>query len=199
MTLSEEKKAARLAAIARRDQAHAALADIAPDRVAAHFAATFRLDPGAVVSAYWPGRTELDIRPLAERLHRSGHPIGLPVVLGRGRPLVFRLWRPGDVLEPKPFGLQEPYATAPEVTPQVLLVPFLSFDRSGYRIGYGAGYYDRTLATLRARRKVLAIGVGYAAQGTDRLPHDAHDQPLDWVVTEEGPLAFDGAKMSGAE
>jgi len=190
MTLPEAKKAARQAAVLRREAAHAALAATAPARVTAHFAATFRLADGAVVSGYWPGRSELDIRPLMAALHQNGHPIGLPVVVGRGRPLLFRRWWPGAALEEKPFGLREPLETAAEVVPQVLLVPFLACDREGYRIGYGAGYYDLTLAALRACREVLAIGVGYAAQRVERLPHDGHDERLDWVVSEEGAEHF---------
>lgn len=198
MSLVEEKKAARQAATLRRGAAHLALAASAPARVAAHFASTFRLEPGVAISGYWPGRSELDIRPLMARLQEAGHPIGLPVVMGRGRPLLFRKWRPGDRLEPRAFGLMEPPATAPEMAPKVLLVPFLAFDREGYRIGYGAGYYDLTLASLRARGEALAIGIGYAAQAVACLPHDGHDERLDWVVTEEGAVAFGRERGSEA-
>jgi len=196
MSLVEEKKAARQAATLRRDAAHRALAARAPARVAVHFASTFRLETGVAVSGYWPGRSELDLRPLMGRLEEAGHPIGLPVVMGRGRPLLFRRWRPGDRLEPRAFGLMEPPATAPEMAPRVLLVPLLAFDREGYRIGYGGGYYDLTLASLRARGEILAIGVGYAAQGVASLPHGAHDERLDWMVTEEGAIAFDRNRRS---
>jgi 5-formyltetrahydrofolate cyclo-ligase len=190
MTVVDEKKAAREAAILCRDRAHAVLRDAAPAQVSANFAKSFRLANGAIVSGYWPGRSELDIRPLMEALHAEGHAIALPVVMGRGKPLVFRAWRPGAALEERKFGLREPSATATELTPYVLLVPFLAFDEEGYRIGYGAGYYDMTLAALRSRATVLAVGVGYSAQRVQRLPRDGHDQRLDWVVTEEGPVRF---------
>jgi 5-formyltetrahydrofolate cyclo-ligase len=190
MTLANEKRAAREAAVLRRDAAHAALRDSAPERVAANFAKSFRLAKGAVVSGYWPGRSELDIRILMEALHAQGHAIALPVVMGRGKPLIFRAWRPGAVLEAKKFGLREPAAEAVEMTPSVLLVPFLAFDEDGYRIGYGAGYYDMTLAALRSRGAVLAIGVGYSAQCVGRLPRDGHDERLDWVVTEGSVVRF---------
>ncbi len=199
MSLVEEKQAARRAATLRRDAAHRAHAASAPARVSAYFASTFRLEPGVAVSGYWPGRSELDIRPLMARLQEAGHPIGLPVVMGRGKPLSFRRWRSGDHLEPRAFGLMEPAAAAPEMAPKVLLVPFLAFDREGYRIGYGAGYYDLTLASLRGHGEVLAIGVGYAAQGVASLPRDGHDERLDWVVTEEGAVAFDREHGSEAE
>ncbi|MFI4988614.1 MAG: 5-formyltetrahydrofolate cyclo-ligase [Alphaproteobacteria bacterium] len=189
-TVVEAKQAARQSALARRDAAHAAGAATAPARVAAHLAAAFHFPSAAVVSGYWPGRSELDIRPLMAALHAEGHRVALPVVMGRGKPLIFRAWQPGAALEAKAFGLCEPAASAAELTPQVLLVPFLAFDGEGYRIGYGAGYYDMTLAALRAQREVLAIGVGYAAQRVARLPHDERDEKLDWVVTEEGAVPF---------
>ena len=191
MSIVEEKSAARQAAAARRDRAHAALAGEAPARLVAIFKKNFRLSPGCVVSGYWPGRSELDIRPLMKSLHAEGHSIGLPVVVGRGKPLVFRAWQPGAVLETKKFGLKEPPASARELTPSVLLVPFLAYDAEGYRIGYGAGYYDMTLAELRSRGEPLAIGVGYAVQRVGRLPRGEHDQRLDWVVTEEYAERFD--------
>jgi len=190
MTVVDEKKAAREAAILVRDRTHAILCDTAPAGVAANFAKSVRLAEGTIVSGYWPGRSELDIRPLMEALHARGHAIALPVVMGRGQPLVFRAWRPGMALEEKKFGLREPGADAAMLTPRALLVPFLAFDEQGYRIGYGAGYYDMTLAELRSRLRVLAIGVGYSAQRVDRLPRDGHDQRLDWVVTEAGAVQF---------
>jgi len=190
MSLDDAKKSARAAALRRRAAAHAALKDAAPARVMANFIAAFALRAGARVSAYWPSGSELDVRPLMEALHGRGHPIGLPIVLGRGQPLVFRRWHPGAALEARPFGLSEPSSAAGELTPEVLLVPLLAFDREGYRIGHGAGYYDMTLAALRARGPVLAIGVGYAAQGVERLPRAEHDERLDGVVTEQSAMHF---------
>jgi 5-formyltetrahydrofolate cyclo-ligase len=103
--------------------------------------------PGAVVSGFWPIGDELDIRPLLHALHARGHPIVLPVTPRRGNPLTFRLWQPGDVLEPERFGTFRPIGE--ERAPDFLLVPMLAFDRRGYRLGYGAGFYDRTLEGLR--------------------------------------------------
>jgi len=127
-------------------------------------------------------------------LDRRGHPIALPVVRGRGQPLVFRRWQPEDTLEARPMGLSEPSPAARELVPEILLVPLLAFDREGYRIGYGAGYYDLTLAALRARGAVLAIGVGYAAQAVERLPRSEEDERLDGVVTEECAMHFPRAR-----
>ncbi len=142
------------------------------------------LPRGRVVSAYWPMGSEIDPRPLMRELHRRGHPIVLPVVVGRDRALVFRAWRPGDALAPGGFGTQVPRAGQPELVPGVLIVPLLAFDRAGYRLGYGGGFYDRTLARLRHDGEILAVGVAYAAQEVAAVPHDADDQPLDWIVTE---------------
>ncbi len=139
---------------------------------------------GCVVSAYWPIGSEIDPRPLMRRLHEDGHPIALPVVVARARPLVFRAWRPGDPLEPAGLGTREPLADRPELTPRVLIVPLLAFDRAGYRLGYGGGYYDRTLTGLRRAGQTLAVGVAYAAQEVAEVPHDGDDQPIEGLVTE---------------
>jgi len=145
--------------------------------------------PGCAVSAYWPMGDEIDIRPLAEALHRRGHTIGLPVTVRRGLPLVFRAWAPGDALVPGGFGTQIPAPEQPEITPRVLLVPLLAFDRTGHRLGYGGGFYDRTLETLRAAGPTLAVGVAYAGQEVDAVPRGSHDQCLDWIMTEAEAIA----------
>jgi 5-formyltetrahydrofolate cyclo-ligase len=143
--------------------------------------------PGATVSFYWPMGDEADPRALAARLAARGHALALPVVVKKGAPLVFRLWREGDPLLVHAFGMHEPAPTAPEVAPNVLLVPLLAFDVRGHRLGYGGGFYDRTLASLAAKR---AIGVAYAGQEMGTLPTHERDHPLDMVVTELGVRKF---------
>jgi 5-formyltetrahydrofolate cyclo-ligase len=143
--------------------------------------------PHAVVSFYWPMGDEADPRRLAARIAERGHVLALPVVMNKDAPLVFRLWRAGDPLIAHAFGMHEPAGTAPLVTPDVLFVPLLAFDARGHRLGYGGGFYDRTLAALDAK---LAIGVAYAGQETDALPIHDHDHPLDMVVTEKGVRRF---------
>jgi len=138
----------------------------------------------AVVSAYWPMGSELDPRPLMLALQAAGHPIALPVVLEANQPLVFRAWSPGDELEPAAFNTQIPSPDKPELTPGVVLAPLLAFDRRGYRLGYGGGFYDRTLENLRARGDVLAIGLAYAGQEVPAVPRGPTDKRLDWIVTE---------------
>lgn len=151
-------------------------------------------DEGTVVSAYWPLGEEIDPRPLMKALHLLGHRLALPAIRAAGQPLNFRAWLPGDPLISAGFGTQEPAATAPSVTPSVLLVPLLAFDAAGYRLGYGGGFYDRSLALLRAAGDTLAVGLAYADQQVAAVPREATDQPLDLVVTERGvivPAAVD--------
>jgi 5-formyltetrahydrofolate cyclo-ligase len=143
------------------------------------------IGPGSVVAGYWPIVTELDDRPLLARLDERGVICALPVVLSANAPLIFRRWRPLDDLEPGVLGTSHPPVTAPEVVPDVVLTPLLAFDREGYRLGQGGGYYDRTLAVLRSRGVLTAVGIGFAAQRADALPRGANDERLDWILTEE--------------
>jgi len=155
-TLDRAKAELRRFAALRRDAAAAAVAGAAA-AVAERFFAAVRVPPGAAVSGFWPMRSEIDPRPILTELGARGHPLCLPVVVGKGRPLVFRAWRPGDALVAGDFGTQVPDAGQPDVVPRVLLVPLLAFDRNGYRLGYGGGFYDRTLAMLRAAGPALAV------------------------------------------
>ena len=159
--------------------------------------AAIALPPGAPVSGYWPLDDEFDPRPLIEHLHEAGHAIGLPVVIRRGEKLLVRRWQPGTELVPGNFRVPTPPPEAPALTPAVVLAPLLAFDAAGYRLGYGGGFYDRTLAALRAAGHVLAIGVGYAAQEVPAVPREPTDQPLDWIVTEEGARRIAGGSASG--
>ncbi len=186
MSLDEQKKTARAEAVSRRRAAFAAGPD-APEQLAEKVAANAaRLDlgRGVAVSVYWPMRDEMDVRPLMMRLHGLGCAVALPVVMGRDRPLLFRRWTPGMTLQAGLFGVSEPDADAAEITPRVLFVPLLGFDRDGNRIGWGAGFYDRTLARLRGAGAVVAVGVAFAAQELVRVPADDRDEPLDWIATE---------------
>jgi 5-formyltetrahydrofolate cyclo-ligase len=150
---------------------------------AAVLAAPFlaKADAG-IVAATWPLGSEADLRPALAALAARGVACALPVV--------FRAWSPGLDLVPGRYGVAVPPATAPVVVPDIVLVPLLAFDRHGARLGYGGGFYDRTLADLRARpRPVLAAGVGFAFQEVAAVPRDDRDQPLDWLVTENGAVA----------
>jgi 5-formyltetrahydrofolate cyclo-ligase len=128
---------------------------------------------------------ELDIRPLLTRLSDDGRVCALPVVVARGEPLVFRRWRPGETLVAAGFGTHEPEPEAPEIAPGIVITPLLAYDDSGRRLGYGGGYYDRTLRSLRRTRRIVAVGVGFDAQRVARVPAGDGDETLDWIVTEE--------------
>ena len=121
-------------------------------------------------------------------LHAEGFRLALPVMIGKAQPLLMRAWSPGDAMEAAAWGIAEPTADKPEVDPEIVLVPLLAFDARGYRLGYGGGFYDRTLARLRAKQPVVAIGLAYDEQKVDEVPVEAYDQRLDWVLTPSGPL-----------
>ena len=187
--IGEAKRALRAISRERRSAARRAATADAGEAAADYFLTTIDPAPDCAISAYWPMGDEFDTRPLLNRLHHRGNPCALPVVAARGCPLVFRAWTPQTVLIPADFGTSVPPDSAAEVTPCVLIVPLLAFDRRGYRLGYGGGFYDRTLAHLRADGwPVLAVGIAFAAQRIDRVPTDATDQRLDWLVTEVGAV-----------
>lgn len=142
--------------------------------------------PGATVAGFHPMPPEIDVLPALTLFAGAGHTVSLPVVVGRKRPLIFRRWMPGAALANGVLGIPYPPENNPEVEPSILLVPLLAFDRRGHRLGYGGGYYDRTLAALRAKRPVFAIGVGYAFQEVDEVPADSLDQRVDAIATDAG-------------
>lgn len=192
MLATDDKKRLRAEAKARRAAAHGECAGDAADAVCAHFVAALadmRMpSPGAVIAGYWPMRDELDVRPLMHELHARRYDCALPAVIGLGAPLEFRRWRPAIALEAGVRGTRHPPAGSARLTPRIVLVPLLAFDDNGFRLGYGAGLYDRTLAALRAGASLLAVGIGFAAQRIERLPRAPHDEPLDRVVTEAGVI-----------
>jgi 5-formyltetrahydrofolate cyclo-ligase len=152
-------------------------------RAGEHGLALARRYESRIAAAYWPIRGEADPLPLLSQLAAAGVTTALPVVAGRGQPLIFRQWRPGDRLVTGPIGLREPAAESPASNPDLLFVPLAAFDRTGHRVGYGAGYYDATLAALAATRP-LAIGLAFSEQEVALIPAEAHDHPLAFVITE---------------
>jgi len=185
------KKALRSAMAPRRAEAARRLGATAGEMLRDCFLAArvaIGATPAAAVSGYWPMGDEMDVRPLLTALAGLGHLCLLPVVPAPRQALVFRLWVPGDALEEGVFGTRHPGAGRPSLSPRIVLAPLLAFDRAGYRLGYGGGFYDRTLAGLRGFGGVTAVGVGFADQQVDSVPHEAHDQRLDWIVTEQGAI-----------
>lgn len=184
-TLADEKAEARKAAAKRRKAAHDEIAADAPLMLAGR---RFPVEPQAgasVVSAFFPYKSEIDTRPLLGKLAGEGWTTCLPIVIELESPLIFRAWKPGEPTVPGVWDIPRPADDAALVEPDVLLVPMLAFDRKGFRLGYGGGFYDRTLALLRGKKKITAIGVAYAAQEMPSVPHDSRDQPLDFVMTEK--------------
>jgi len=194
--IEDEKRAARAAMRARR----AAIDPV--DRAAAGpaLAAIWRrerplLTPhpdgrAASIAGFWPKGDEIDVRPLLAALYDDQYVVALPVTPADAAPLRFRQWTPESQLVPGAFGTSEPSSHAPDIEPDALLVPLLAVDPDGYRLGYGGGYYDRTLEALRVRRRIIAIGVGFEEQRVERLPRGPHDHRLDWLLTDRRLLAF---------
>lgn len=190
----EEAKAA-LRALAHKKRAtflHGYRADAAK-AVAEHFFSGIVLGSGEVVAAYWPIRDELDCRLVLTRLMDGGQRVCLPVVVGNDQPLQLRLWEQGAPLYPSGFGTLAPDENAPLAEPDVVLMPLLGFDQQGTRLGYGGGYYDRTLAAMS--RPPRLVGFAFSAQELDHIPRANHDVPLDAVVTEQGIRHF-GARSA---
>jgi len=176
-----EKAAARQAAFERRKLAHqpgAAAAGYLSEVLAGY--------RGVPLAGYMAMRTEID--PTAAMAEAAAHgPVGVPVIMGAGQPLQFRLWEPDCEMIAGEFGAQIP-ASGAWMIPQIVIVPLVAFNRSGGRLGYGGGFYDRTLEELRAAKPTLAIGFAYTAQEDENLPLEATDQPLDLIVTEQGVI-----------
>jgi 5-formyltetrahydrofolate cyclo-ligase len=174
---------------ARRDALPAAERQQAAETIASRpFPVT--IPPGAIVSGFMPLKSEINPLPLMRRLAEAGARLALPVVAGKGQPLIMRAWSFGAPLASGVWGIREPMPDAPAVDPDILIVPLLAFDRRGHRLGYGAGYYDMTLTALRAKKPVVAAGIAYAAQEVDTVPITPRDARLDLVLTENEAIDF---------
>lgn len=160
------------------------------DSAADIFMGAVKVGEGKIVSAYYPIGKEIDPSPIVEKLWAQGSQVCLPVIQGKGEPLLFALWTKSTSLKPAAMGILEP-ETKDFVTPDILIVPLLAFDQQGHRLGYGQGHYDATLAMLRARKDVLVVGLAYAEQAVLlALPHEPHDHKLDMVITPQRVFDF---------
>jgi 5-formyltetrahydrofolate cyclo-ligase len=186
-----DKAALRQEAIARREAMPAAARQQAAEIIAAR-EFPIAIAPATTVSGFMPLKSEINPIPLMRKLAEQRAALALPVVQGRGKPLVMRAYAFGDTLRSGQWGIREPKPEAPEVFPDILLVPLAAFDRTGHRIGYGAGYYDMTIAKLRAMKPITAIGIAYAVQEIDAVPATPRDARLDLVLTELGVIDFRG-------
>jgi 5-formyltetrahydrofolate cyclo-ligase len=181
--VSQRKAELRREAQARRDALPVEMRKAGAETIAAR-PFPLPVTAGTVVSGFMPLDSEINPLPLMRKLAGAGARLALPVVAGRGKPLIMRSWQWGAPLAAGVWGIREPPPEAPQVDPDILLVPLLVFDRSGYRIGYGAGYYDLTLTYLRAKKPITAVGIAFAAQEVETVPRTGFDARLDLVLTE---------------
>ncbi|HJY16996.1 MAG TPA: 5-formyltetrahydrofolate cyclo-ligase [Xanthobacteraceae bacterium] len=189
--MASAKTELRRDALARRDALSADVRKAAAEAIAAR-AFPLPISPGIIVSGFMPLKSEINPLPLMKTLAEAGAALALPKIDGRGKPLVMRAWPWGAPLDAGQWGIREPKADAPEVDPDILLVPLLAFDRTGHRIGYGAGYYDMTIARLRSRKTITAVGIAFAMQEVSTVPATERDAPLDLVLTEREAIAIKG-------
>jgi 5-formyltetrahydrofolate cyclo-ligase len=186
--MSLSKDTMRAEALRHRDRIDASSPDESPEEAAALFFEQLRPARGQTVALYWPKGREFDTTALIERLLKEKIGVALPVVEKGSRVLRFARWNDSIPLVPGPFEVMQPQVTAQTewTAPDIVVVPLLAFDRRGNRLGYGGGYYDATLRDLRARKEIVAVGMGYARQAVlFNLPAEAHDEKLDWIVTPQ--------------
>jgi 5-formyltetrahydrofolate cyclo-ligase len=187
-TFENPKVQLRANALAKRDLLPPPERQAGAEKLAAR---AFPVDvSGKIVSGFMPMKTEINPLPLLRRLADAGAQLALPAIDARGKPLIMRAWKIGDELKAGQWGIREPLPQAAQVDPDILLVPLAAFDRAGHRIGYGAGYYDMTIHALRAKKKVVAIGIAFAAQEIPRVPATERDERLDLIMTERETIAF---------
>jgi 5-formyltetrahydrofolate cyclo-ligase len=189
LSQQSDKSELRAAALAKRDALPADMRAAAAETIAVRpFPVSVAQD--AIVSGFSPLKSEINPLPLMRKLAEQGARLALPVVQKRGLPLIMRAFAFGDELARGQWGIREPKPESPEVFPDVMLVPLAAFDRAGHRIGYGAGYYDMTIARIRAMKPVVAIGLAFAVQEIPRVPATERDARLDLVLTEAGVIDF---------
>ncbi len=181
----------RTEALARRDALPADMRAGAAEAVAAR-AFPIAVKPGTIISGFMPMKSEINPLPLMRKLADAGAQLALPAIAGRGQPLIMRAYAFRDELARGQWGIREPKPEAAQVEPDILIVPLAAFDRTGHRIGYGAGYYDMTIHALRAKKNITAIGIAFAAQEIREVPATPRDERLDFVLTEREVIDFRG-------
>jgi 5-formyltetrahydrofolate cyclo-ligase len=191
-SISDQKTELRNATFAKRDAMLAEERQRGAETIAAR-PFPLRLAPGTIVSGFMPLKSEINPLPLLKKLADAGAKLALPAIAGRGKPLTMRAYAFGDEFARGQWGIREPKPEQPEVFPDVLIVPLACFDRAGHRIGYGAGYYDMTIHRLRTMKKVVAVGIAFAAQEIARVPATDRDERLDLVLTEKDVIDFRGS------
>lgn len=191
MSTSESKEQMRTEA--RRHRSFIDPGSEDPEKAAEYFFSSIDPKPNQIIAAYWPKGREFDCGPIIEGILKAGNTCGLPVVQDGTRELKFAKWTEDINLVSGAFGVHHPPVEGAKwVEPDIVVVPMLAFDRRGYRLGHGGGYYDATLAALRKKKEILAVGVAYGQQAVlFNLPVEDHDQRLDWVITPKGTHYFE--------
>ena len=187
-TKLKAKKELRAQALERRKAAFEHHGPDASRKIAAHGVDFLAANPGSIISGFAAINDEINPGPLMTWLQAEGFRLALPVMQGRGKPLLMRAWTPGDAMKAAAWGIAEPMDDKPALDPDILLVPLLAFDTRGYRLGYGGGFYDRTLHRLRKLKPVVAVGLAYDELRVDAVPAESYDERLDWVLTPSGPI-----------
>jgi 5-formyltetrahydrofolate cyclo-ligase len=190
-SIEDAKAELRVAAQALRDALSAEERKVAAEAIVQR-KFPLALASGVIVSGFMPLKSEINPLPLLQKLAEAGARLALPAVAGHGKPLIMRAWEFGAPLDRRQWGIREPKAEAPEVEPDILLVPLLAFDRAGFRLGHGAGYYDMTIHRLRALKPVTAVGIAFAAQEVPKIPTTPRDERLDLVLTEREVIDLRG-------
>ena len=188
--IKSAKKIMRRDAEFRRQKLARNAGEFVPQRLLENFTETWNPPSWAVISAFWPFKSELDIRLLIHHLSGNGYSIALPEVTKKCDPLLFRKWTKDIKLVKDNYGVLCLPDNAKIVLPDWLLVPLLAVDKAGFRLGYGGGFYDLTLAKLRKEKKIFAIGVAYDDQIVEKVPRDQHDSRLDAILTERQAVSY---------
>jgi 5-formyltetrahydrofolate cyclo-ligase len=191
-SVTSAKTELRAAALSRRDALPADARKAAAEAIAAR-KFPLAITPGTIISGFMPLKSEINPLPLLQKLSQAGARLALPAIAGRGKPLIMRAWQFGAPLDRGQWGIREPKPDAPDVEPDILLVPLLAFDREGFRLGYGAGYYDMTIHRLRTRKPMTAVGIAFAAQEVPKIPTTPRDERLDLVLTEREVIDLRGS------
>jgi 5-formyltetrahydrofolate cyclo-ligase len=191
ISVETSKAALRATAQSRRDALPADERKAAAETIAAQ-KFPLAISPGSIITGFMPLKSEINPLPLMQKMSEAGARLALPAIAGLGKSLIMRAWEFGAPLDRGQWGIREPKPDAPEVEPDILLVPLLAFDRAGYRLGYGAGYYDMTIHRLRALKPVTAVGIAFAAQEVPQIPTTPRDERLDLVLTEREVIDLRG-------
>ena len=194
MSLDREKSEFRRTSLALRRRAAEKSSPDALVNLSDHLVNQFGKMSGQIFSGYLAIGTEINVAPAIAKLEQAGLVATLPVVTAAEQPLKFRHWTADTLMESGPLRTRHPAANSPEMIPDLLIIPMLAFDVDGYRIGWGGGFYDRTLGKLRAEKEVIAIGAAFEAQKVDKVPRDEHDARLDWIATETGLIEITPSK-----